>query len=170
MDLNAEDHELQMAIMQSMGGTGSGSSSKNQSTFSFENEWNDPAFIEQQKALEEQLKKQSRRWHLQWSCSQILKLLTTAITVLTFALSVGGGLTMDICRWLVYWMFKSIIICYVPETIETHKGVKDGSAEGSCAIWGGRDSLRDWRKIWSHQADRIRSIWSCGFCARPLKK
>ena len=61
MDLNAEDHELQMAIMQSMGGTGSGSSSKNQSTFSFENEWNDPAFIEQQKALEEQLKKQSRR-------------------------------------------------------------------------------------------------------------
>lgn len=51
-----------MAIMQSMG-QGSKNSSKNQSTYSFEeNELKNPDFIAQQKALEEQLKKQYRRW------------------------------------------------------------------------------------------------------------
>ena len=52
LDLNNEDHELQMAIMQSMGGV-----AKKAPSYSVENEWNNPSFIAQQKAIEEEFKR-----------------------------------------------------------------------------------------------------------------
>ena len=46
-----------MAIMQSMGG----GKQVPQSGYSIENEWNNPSFIAQQKAIEEQFKNNKRR-------------------------------------------------------------------------------------------------------------